>query len=293
MTHIILNVGGTRYETTTNTLSLCLGYFSSLFSGNWSENTDKSNEIFVDRDGKYFKYILDICRNGKKIIKFISKEYDEMVRILFEAEYFGLCEEYMNDIISVFNDIRPDITIMFNDIKKTIKVHFLMRCEYFKRKILEDYATDRISVDSNFRNTGFVLDSDYSNEFELLLNLLTKYGYMDSFKIPVKYDIRIDEQGVRGSRGDTYLLEEVSAYVDIATRRYNLIKTVGEKFGVLSEIIDIYETKYSEFCELVESVQETEDIKSVHEIKVMKCMVESPYFPGSSVYYKRMRQNMN
>ena len=63
---VVLNVGGTRFHTTVDTLSngeSCM--LSNLVSGNWKEcGTGSDEEIFIDRDGTYFRYILNYFRSG-------------------------------------------------------------------------------------------------------------------------------------------------------------------------------------------------------------------------------------
>ena len=61
MQRIRLNVGGIRYTTTCDTpLSEANSYFSCLLSGDWKDTM--GSELFIDRDGELFKYILRFLR---------------------------------------------------------------------------------------------------------------------------------------------------------------------------------------------------------------------------------------
>ncbi|KAI9266191.1 hypothetical protein EDC94DRAFT_603075 [Helicostylum pulchrum] len=52
-----LNIGGTFFETTQETLRDS-GYFCGLLNKNWAEGNTNNDTIFVDRDGFLFRFIL-------------------------------------------------------------------------------------------------------------------------------------------------------------------------------------------------------------------------------------------
>ena len=68
---VYLNVGGTVYTTTSDTLNNDGGGYLSILVRNQStegrvENTlSKDGNIFIDRNGTLFEYILDFLRNGR------------------------------------------------------------------------------------------------------------------------------------------------------------------------------------------------------------------------------------
>lgn len=89
--HVILNVGGARFHTTIDTLSRtesCM--LSNLVSGNWKEcGAGSKDEIFIDRDGTYFRYILNYFRSaGQPIV--LPAENQQIEELLVEAEYYCL-----------------------------------------------------------------------------------------------------------------------------------------------------------------------------------------------------------
>ena len=64
--HVKLNVGGHKYETTLTTLGAggenCM--LTTMFSGRHELKTNEDNEVFIDRDGTHFGYILNMLRDS-------------------------------------------------------------------------------------------------------------------------------------------------------------------------------------------------------------------------------------
>lgn len=92
---VILNVGGTLFETTQKTLtSVPNTYFTALFNGNFKISRNEQGHIFLDRSPSLFQYILDHLRTHKKYVKDdISSETVGNVylpHLKEEANYFGL-----------------------------------------------------------------------------------------------------------------------------------------------------------------------------------------------------------
>ena len=94
---IRLNVGGIKYLTTRGTLlnfsSECGHMLSAMFSGDYLLTPNiNNNEYFIDRNGKYFEYILAFLRNGNQfvdnVLPHLSK--DVIVHLKQESKYFGL-----------------------------------------------------------------------------------------------------------------------------------------------------------------------------------------------------------
>lgn len=81
-----LNVGGKKFTTTINTLTKYEdSMFPVLLSGKFKENP--ANEIFIDRDGQAFKYIMTFLRNGE----YIAPSDPAMQKLVnCEIEYYGL-----------------------------------------------------------------------------------------------------------------------------------------------------------------------------------------------------------
>jgi hypothetical protein len=91
---IKLNVGGEYFQTTIDTLTKTnektISYFQSLFSQQWESETDpKDGNIFIDRDGILFGYILQYFRTGQVVAIDVD---DELLRrdLITEAEFYKI-----------------------------------------------------------------------------------------------------------------------------------------------------------------------------------------------------------
>ncbi|XP_072973999.1 FH protein interacting protein FIP2 [Typha angustifolia] len=86
---VVLNIGGKKYTTTIDTLTQREpdSMLAAMFSGRHTISQDPdSGMIFVDRDGKHFRHILNWLRDG--VVPILQEsEYQELLR---EAEYYQL-----------------------------------------------------------------------------------------------------------------------------------------------------------------------------------------------------------
>jgi hypothetical protein len=63
--HVVLNVGGYRYQTSVQTLRRVPNtFFDAYFSGRYAQDVCRDGSIFVDRDGKHFGHVLEYMRDG-------------------------------------------------------------------------------------------------------------------------------------------------------------------------------------------------------------------------------------
>jgi N-acetylneuraminic acid mutarotase len=63
--HVVLNIGGYRYETSVQTLcQLPYTFFDAYFSGRYAQFVCADASIFVDRDGEHFGQVLEYLRDG-------------------------------------------------------------------------------------------------------------------------------------------------------------------------------------------------------------------------------------
>jgi BTB/POZ domain-containing protein KCTD7/14 len=119
---INLNVGGYYFTTSLSTL---LKYEDSMlavmFSGRHDIAKDEYGRFFIDRDGKYFRFILNYVRSNDLPPESVSLD------VLKEAEFF--C---MNSLIQKLEQIAP-------------KVISLRRREYF-RQLIPDYELIKTNV---------------------------------------------------------------------------------------------------------------------------------------------------
>lgn len=86
---IILNVGGTRFETRRVTLCQRPSMLSVMFGGGVfaAPAPDAQGEFFFDRDPTHFRYLLNFLRTGKV---FLPEARHKQLELLLEAEYFGI-----------------------------------------------------------------------------------------------------------------------------------------------------------------------------------------------------------
>lgn len=79
------NVGGTRYEVARSLIGMHPDtMLARIVSSEWQ--VDPSKEVFVERNGSRFKYVLDYLRDGKVYLSIdLFKE-----AILDEMDYFGI-----------------------------------------------------------------------------------------------------------------------------------------------------------------------------------------------------------
>tara|TARA_B110001452_G_scaffold159861_1_gene133007 strand:+ start:109 stop:1227 length:1119 start_codon:yes stop_codon:yes gene_type:complete len=80
---VVINVGGTRFVTSINTLSASSTYFSTRFS-RWSSD----QELFLDRDAAPFAVLLTFMRS--ELIDLPSEDVMLWHRTVREAEFFGI-----------------------------------------------------------------------------------------------------------------------------------------------------------------------------------------------------------
>lgn len=86
MTEVVkFNIGGTRYEVSRSLLNQ---YPESMLakssSGRWQK--EQSSEIFIERDGQRFRYILDYLRDGLTILPlYIAKD-----AVMADLSYYGV-----------------------------------------------------------------------------------------------------------------------------------------------------------------------------------------------------------
>jgi len=95
---ILLDVGGSSFATTFETLTKVPdSWLGRMFSGRFEikENEDDGH-IFIDRDGKYFDYVLKFLRDTTN--KPMLKDKIEMEEFKEEIEYYGLTKAMYGDV---------------------------------------------------------------------------------------------------------------------------------------------------------------------------------------------------
>lgn len=99
---VILNIGGEKYTTTISTL---LSDNTSIFNEILTSEIDLSDEIYIERNGILFKYILNYLRNQS----FDPRQYRRslLLEIMEEADFYNI-----ESLFNVINNIIKDIEII-------------------------------------------------------------------------------------------------------------------------------------------------------------------------------------
>merc|ERR1712176_1412410 len=91
---IIINVGGSMYETTLNTLSTDQNsMLSAMFSGRFKIERDENGSIFIDRDPTHFRHVLNFLRDGIDYLKhggLLQQSDVVLMELLQEAKYYSI-----------------------------------------------------------------------------------------------------------------------------------------------------------------------------------------------------------
>ncbi|CAJ0574109.1 unnamed protein product, partial [Mesorhabditis spiculigera] len=89
MRRVVLDVGGTEFVTTVETLtSIPETYFEALFN-RWSDGEPSSSSIFLDRDPTHFRHILNFYRNRVVPVGLSAQEKQELSA---EAAFYNIQE---------------------------------------------------------------------------------------------------------------------------------------------------------------------------------------------------------
>ena len=115
---VVLNVGGTKFTTSTATLSAASGYFERLFASRWADDDDDDDddndgdaadgpeEVFLDRDPEPFRLLLSYMRTGDLCLP-IDKDPAVSRRALLDAEYLDM-EQLVNEVkAAVWRKVAP------------------------------------------------------------------------------------------------------------------------------------------------------------------------------------------
>lgn len=85
---VSLNIGGEIYTTTLDTLTRCRdSMLGAMFSGQIPTLRDNRGNIFIDRDGKVFRYILNYLRSG---FLDLPDSFSELKLLRREADFFQI-----------------------------------------------------------------------------------------------------------------------------------------------------------------------------------------------------------
>jgi N-acetylneuraminic acid mutarotase len=95
--HVVLNIGGYRYETSVQTLRrLPHTFFDAYFSGRYAQDVCADGSIFIDRDGEHFGQVLQYLRDGVvSVVEQDASELDLSMLRWLKREFGFYCIELM------------------------------------------------------------------------------------------------------------------------------------------------------------------------------------------------------
>ena len=100
---VVLNVGGTRFESSRSTLERASSYFRSLLT-RWDDASDES--LFIDCDANAFEILLSYMRIG--VLTLPQADEALCIRVLMHAEYLGL-ESLLEEVkLKAYVNMHPD-----------------------------------------------------------------------------------------------------------------------------------------------------------------------------------------
>lgn len=155
---IKLNVGGKIYKTSR---SLLCRYRKSLLCELVSEKLKEKNhpngkekEIFIDRNGNRFEYILDFLRDG---ILIIENDLNLLTKILIEASYFRL--DPLIDILK--KKIGSLLSDVDRSVNKKLIIHVIKNIEQNGKEQNDNFWNKKSGAKSN--GTATTICSDLVN----------------------------------------------------------------------------------------------------------------------------------
>lgn len=134
-----INVGGQIFTTTSQTFSLISSCCLPDFGGPMK---DGDGNVFIDRDGELFGYILNFCRNQKLIL---PEDFSKFELLEEEAEYYGLH--------TLVDEIKREKQM--KGMKPNQEYHYFEVVEVRTREIGNDEAS-RITTHLNGRKTDIM-----------------------------------------------------------------------------------------------------------------------------------------
>lgn len=89
---LVLNVGGTKFDTTLETLTKVPGsFFETLLSGRWNPSLDRDGCIFIDREPTVFGYILKYLRDYPRVtINPYALQQSHVALLVEEAKFYQI-----------------------------------------------------------------------------------------------------------------------------------------------------------------------------------------------------------
>lgn len=136
---VLLDIGGMRFKTTETTINKS-GFFRALLSGKFGDNKQNDGSYFVDRNGEYFKYLLDFLRYGYVTI---PSKYATMIHL--EAEFYQINLD-LSDIVEKLK--LPSLLLVSMQTCRTIYINGKKLEKEYKKYKLDEHSWQNINYKS-------------------------------------------------------------------------------------------------------------------------------------------------
>jgi len=133
---VLLDIGGYQFSTSVNTLTAIPNtYFSKLFGNGFPKHLlNEDGRIFLDRDGRFFRYILNCMRDPIDFnLKLKGKQERESLRK--ECQFYGLEESMFKNSLFV-----PDVQGWLDEKKIKLVAFSTEHSERFPATNVLDYT---------------------------------------------------------------------------------------------------------------------------------------------------------
>jgi len=221
---VTFNVGGTTFEVATSLIEQHgTTMLARLVSDTWQgvKDSDKASNLFIDRDGNRFAYVLDFLRYGHVTLPYhISREL-----FLLDLDFFGIegatdetvivGHDYYGHFskVSEMHSLRAKLIAQVKDIDRTIAaISFSSR--YFEQYVAKGSLHMSVEIRKGIDDEGVLLlfrerlHNNRSCDFALLNKCLKEYG-LELFSF---------SWGKKGNGFDSVSLRDVSPVSQVSIK---------------------------------------------------------------------------
>ncbi|KAK6590250.1 hypothetical protein RS030_172593 [Cryptosporidium xiaoi] len=182
---IKVNVGGIYYETTSTTLLSIDGnksyfsiFLSNLDKGKKDGIDNETYEIFIDRNGMLFQYILDYLRTGSTVT--VPNKMHIIKGLMMEADF------YMLDNLSSLLSKKLET-------EQTNNLNMNMNMMYIQNMNSDNKMSDKYEKECEYinHNNSMYFNSNIKDNYEHNYQVI-KNGFFNSNKLDYKFSLNED-----------------------------------------------------------------------------------------------------
>jgi hypothetical protein len=113
--HVVLNIGGYRFETSVQTLRrVPHTFFDAYFGGRYAQDVCNDGSIFVDRDGEHFGHILEYMRDGVVAVALPGARPSVPLLRILKREFGFYCIELYAEVHA--EPLQPEVAYVIGGI---------------------------------------------------------------------------------------------------------------------------------------------------------------------------------